>query len=376
MITYYLGAGASAKALSTVNNMKYRIDIYLEYLLLSTQERSTSSPSSTLKIIPPANPYLVQFIDLINKLKTINEKAKQFNTYDTYAKSLFLRNSDETREQLDILKILLSSYFLFETKIFLRVKNKTISVNGLPINKLTDELIKETEKSKESINRKLDPRYESLLATILNTKKTLSHDLRFISWNYDNQLELAYKKLLDATDRDFYQNIGIFPDALNIEPVRYQLIKLNGAANFMTKLDHENDNSKSNPKAVIPENLEEFFNHLKAGYKPLFQFAWEPVDKNQDPVIKAIEAIKNARALIIIGYSFPPFNHFQDRKIFEKINPQIEAIFIHDLNPKSIQDRVESLIPNAVLSSKKIRFHLSEDTDQFSIPLEYLDPKK
>lgn len=80
----------------------------------------------------------------------------------------------------------------------------------------------------------------------------------------------------------------------------------------------------------------------------------------------AKKAIVDSTVLVIIGYSIPFFNREIDREIMEVLNKSVKKIYIQDLNPESVLERLPS-IWNQDLPS---RVELKDQVDQFFLPPE------
>src|SRR5688500_4407510 len=156
IVTFLVGAGASAKALPTIDKLPDRLRSFEDFFRSQTFAKNRHAPyrdelSAGLQL-------------MYNKLirHEANENIKLHETVDTFAKKLNILEKDNcTPKDIDLtkLKILLCLFF-----------------------------------ASEQLTMGIDIRYDSFFASILgNTAKKLPERIRIVSWNYDNQFELAYR---------------------------------------------------------------------------------------------------------------------------------------------------------------------------------------
>lgn len=249
----------------------------------------------------------------------IGTKAKEFNTVDTYAKKLYLQNNIK---ELNQLKAAVSCFFtIWSLTNSGNWKYRTIN-------------------EKPSFYKSIDARYINLLATYLEKKDYLPElrdNVKFVTWNYDLQIESAYLKFTDFEKEDFENVNKHFPFIPESNTTKLNVCHLNGFHGFFGKKYAENlfgRASDSEIKNIInainfitPElrrkNLT-FNNHIN--------YAWETdseVSNCSREIAKNIYASTNI--LVVIGYSFPPFNHEIDKMLFKSIK-QLNRIVIQDPN--------------------------------------------
>jgi hypothetical protein len=209
-----------------------------------------------------------------------------------------------------------------------------------------------------------DYRYESLISVIAEKSYKLSDRFSFISWNYDNQVEIAINRIFNLDgflNRDESENEG-WRNEKTHSILGNIFIKLNGSAsnsNFdFEPISRFNTKKKSDQLERIYSFLSgnESFNHR-------IMFAWEEspeFDRN-----RAISLLQEAKYIVIIGYSFPEYNRHIDKKLIEAASKGFSSnIIVQDTieNVDKIESRIHSINPNL-----KIKKHT--DLNQFYIPL-------
>src|ERR1700722_16002502 len=160
-ITYFLGAGASCNKLPTIANISDKI----EYL------------RNHISTIPIDTHYHTLRNQLLHSLKITAEESKRFNTVDTYARKLYLNG---TSNKLLELKAALSVCFIYWQLYDGRSKEHKPSPN-------------------------IDHRYISLISSFLEKDAIgnlyIPNNIKFITWNYDMQLELALQYFSDSKSK-------------------------------------------------------------------------------------------------------------------------------------------------------------------------------
>lgn len=197
-ITYYLGAGASYFA-CPILEMQAEMMIKLSKFEL---DNYTLDGANTLYINFDKDDNPEKFIN-DNKFQILwhigyfGKKAQEYNTIDTYARKLYLNNEFK---ELNLLKMSVSVFFdLWEN--FYEERYKILSI---PNRDLLD-LVEEPKRS--LIFEKIDKRYKSLFSVLIEKNENsieLNSNFNFISWNYDLQLEEAFKLFLgDKFDKSY-----------------------------------------------------------------------------------------------------------------------------------------------------------------------------
>lgn len=355
-ITYLLGAGASYHSIPIVekfNNVLFRFTKKI-------QELSDNNPKQK------------ELSDLMHKCIDVYRYAYKFNTADTYARKLFLQDKK-------------SELYKFKTTIslFLTIwqqmvdKNQLFDVNvavaGVDINsqKVEDKYVD------------IDPRYITLLSSLLNRKKDLNKividdNINFISWNYDVQLEMAIGEIIDNNRIDeIIDDYSVYPNINNTQnPSPYRIVHLNGIAGlYETTKDNKiytlfNRVDKNSSLDTLIKELFFVLENTSRGSisnNRTFSYAWEDDDKSKKAIEEASRIMSQTDVLVIIGYSFPAFNKDIDEAIFSHLGRarKIKNIFYQDPDAN-----VELLVNRFGIHEKLIS--LEKNVKQFTIPLHYL----
>lgn len=349
-ITYFLGAGASFFAIpiwdgqgSSMKDVSEQISVFLQHQLDFKGDKQLKKLKNNQSIK-----------NLIHKLKFYGDKAIEFGTLDIYARNLYLL---QKKNELNDLKFHLSIYFdIWEN--FIPSKYRRNHRNMLiDDNKIYD---------------KIDKRYYSLLAVILekNDKKNpLVHDdVNFISWNYDLQLEMAYRSFMNNPEK---QNLETINEDFNFfnDKRHKKNIHLNGFRGVFDYKDKLHSIIEKNQPENIGDYLSSFLEKkdmfLTNGisYEKRIKYAWE---ENSESVKQASKVLKETDILVIIGYSFPSYNR--------KIDTQLLLAFEGAKNKKNKRIIYQNPSDNSELlkSITDIKVEYFEDTKQFYIPQEFL----
>jgi hypothetical protein len=342
-IVYYLGAGASAEAIPSIDGLTPRLCQVADYLM-----QFVSGPNNV-------NPYPKKYTELndlqaplktvIDDLYWLHNEAQNHQTVDTLARKYFL-----ARDILELcrLKRALISYFFLEQTCFIN------NINDL----------------RNVLKQNLDKRYDNLIASLAYNSGSgirLKEHIKFITWNYDLQLELAIKNFVRFNINqirslfNIYPNENIFSNSLEITEDDFSCLKLNGTAIYSNlKYDTETvydlyiERTDLNQPLIVINYLK-WFNEKLNSYGSLtpanfetFNFAWEGEGYKYQKFSKVItdfkQILSKTKVLIIVGYSFPYFNSEIDRKLLSGCCA--EEIIIQDFFPEQIQDRLLELCPH------------------------------
>ena len=339
-ITYLLGAGASYNALPIVNKIPVALKIFYEDFNVLDRGYQTGSRSKNLalKIIESLNEnekanVIENLKKIYNDINWLKTETENHSSIDTFAKKLYLR---EDFENLNKLKFILSSFF-----VYLEFK-------------------------------KLDKRYDSFFASIMDDINNYPKNLKVLSWNYDSQIEKAHYNF--AEKKGSYSSDPLNPPYRgDIKKSPYFVDgfcvhKLNGTTKLKDSQYMEeiyNVNGK-NEIALGVSILKEYENLISGVKKPNMTFAWENFDDTL-PFFKNLKnSISKTEILIVIGYSFPFFNRKIDKFILEAM-PNLKKIYVQD--PKFSSEIIEKI--EGLISGRKIKLIPKTFTDQFFIPIEF-----
>ena len=279
-------------------------------------------------------------------------------TIDTFAKTLFL--TDQYEDYVKVKRLL--SVFL-----------------------MTEQLI----------NRP-DSRYNTFLTNVLQRnalgKLRITDDITILTWNYDSQFEIAYKYFLSAgqTPESIY-----FPEQLGIDihnsyinlfkrpeyhldDEKRQIFKINGSASFVSEYSMAHYHSYQNgnlieelAKKILWTYDAHYYIADGSGKRCLLNFAWDKQDEEFEKQyqLRLQNAIKDASALVIIGYTFPFFNRETDTTLI-KWMPNLKNVYIQDPSAKNVKQSFVPVMQKAGLNIDLNTIQTFEDTTQFYLPPE------
>ena len=366
-ITYYLGAGASYNSCPILENQAEMMIKVAEFEIrkYTTISNGSGGHKSNNYDFNLEEKYKLEDDNQLQILWNIGyfgNKAKEYNTIDTYARKLFL--NDETGE-LNLLKMSVSVFFdLWENFYEERYQNLS-----------------------EKKYTKIDNRYKSIFSILLNKAENgikLNNDFKFISWNYDLQIENAYKMFLkDETEIDFNRVNENFKFKDQKDSEINDVFHLNGHRGFFTEKKHTEHEEFI---LKISNNFKDYWEKIhclynstlrgRANFNSFIKYAWEHVDLNDIFFNKISTVMNNTEVLIIIGYSFPAFNRKIDQFLFSKIDTnKIKKIIYQD--PNGTIQLIENLFENPNVIKNKIEI-ISETKSltQFYLPNDYFIEQK
>jgi hypothetical protein len=318
-ITYYLGAGASYFACPIWREQGEMMVELARYFL----------PNDDDFLNIDSTGFETDRDKMIHAIGFFGKKALEYNTLDAYARKLYL---NESYDELNNLKFSLSAFFT----IWQFAKNGQIKSFKLAENRFTA----------------LDKRYINLLSICLEKGQAsnllkLNDNIRFVSWNYDLQLELTYKAFLkdDVTLEYFDKEFGFIPQIDKPEK-QLSVCHLNGFHGFYHSFinGHRNfiDKYKSLPIEKIVNELVDFYSACQkrqCSFDQYINYAWEKkLNGNSSLPLSEIarsqakKIFSQTDTLVIIGYSFPPFNREIDRELFASGESTITKVIYQDPN--------------------------------------------
>lgn len=342
-ITYLLGAGASAEALPIVGkNFNDRFILFCKIVLDS---KYSSSTNTTYK-------------DFI--WKVINELPKHYSI-DTFARKLSFQ---KTGQEYEAIKNLISYYLLYEqaTTKSIQVQNSALQSTIADYSKL--------------YSKNIDPRYDVLYAALLDKETNLlPHNINFISWNYDVQLELSYGSFLNLDLYETFKALKVYPSPhgkTNNEIVLARLLKINGTAGLY--FEHTSNPRESSyqffnedsPVGIVNTCINTMRDLLEKNlYKEcLLHFAWENKTEVQSARLRAKQIMGITDILIVIGYSFPVYNRKIDKEILSGLKTNVKRIYLQ-VFPNDFEKISERLKAATNFSTEILN---PKDLDQFYIP--------
>jgi hypothetical protein len=355
-VTYLFGAGASANCLPTYMNFSKRFESFRDKFIEN---------SIWVKNLQPDLKHCASEIKRIADI--IVEELKFHNTPDTIAKKYYHSKSESS--DLENLKRILILYLLYEQTL--------------------DQTTIDKQMTQESSKQLIDKRYDAFIAALLRPfkgKLQFYNQFKILTWNYDSQFEIAYSRyntdmFIPRCQRFIQSWPALLPDGSeNFTIDKFSIIHLNGIAYAKTDSSRGNKDllgSFFDISSPPLEDLTKIYRSMTTSGIPgdiggprLLSFAWER--QNEDESIKdngilnkAIEVATQTQILVIIGYSFPIFNNFIDKKLFEKMT-MLRKVYIQSPNANDIKN-ILSDFPN--VSPQKVND--VGYTSQFYIPPEW-----
>ncbi len=337
-VVYLLGAGASRGTRDEMNRIQTGLPIVKEI------KDELQNMTNLLASIPLNDKKLEESKQMLIKgFQKLKAACSDNATIDTYAKKLWLQGKKNEFAQVELQ---LTIFFILE-----------------------------------QIIHKPDNRYDSFFANILqrevecSDELTLPDDIRILSWNYDNQLELVYRGYYETKYSHIRDILGIYDvkSKENEKSLRKNIsvIKLNGTANFVDEEDWlQYSNTGTLEETILNNILNKYYICVQAGHcdgRLRLNFAWEDT-YSKDMLNNTIpQLVQETTALVVIGYSFPYFNRKIDRLIFENM-PYLKKIYIQDKYPERIQQYITPVIPANKLSG--ITIVPLDNVEQFYLPPE------
>ena len=340
IITYLLGAGASAECLPIVSRMGEKIGETLRNAIHEFNQHAEKSSDNQ-----------ITFKEIEEDLKWLQKICASHSSVDTYAKKLYIADKVDEYNRL---KRTLSVYFMLAQAFPLEYKN------GLQI----------------------DRRYDNFWASILNRDQPLPNNMRIISWNYDTQLELSYSNFVEDSIENIYSRLGMlsFYDNVKGFPTdKFAVFKLNGSAKLQSVTGYKSQYFSRN--LLLKANRAAFFADLITCYTVLknapmldrevaakcqLSFAWEHADTITNDYYSVLkESLKDTRVLVVIGYSFPFFNRAIDKKLINDFMPNLDKVYFQAPDAENLRERFLS-----INGDREGRLMLRSDITQFTFPNE------
>lgn len=355
MITYYLGAGASANCVPIVDQFRDDFKL-LKNCYVEGQSELFSETRNRLDL----------FKALAGNYESVIEPHP---TIDIFAKKLYLKSQRlQSQELSELKKWLLIFYNIIQYA------------------------------------RPVDERYVKLFASLIETyKQSLPSNINIITWNYDFQLELAITDF-NRPQIPFLDNIHdylhLFPSKIwlrdycieddNIKD-NFTVTRLNGSA-LLYILDNnelkpifwpDKISSRRTYHELHGEQLtidEEVFNSIydymqnfneaeKSGknYKEI-TYCWEDNKIARIALQRAIKVAESTTELYIVGYSFPFVNRRYDDAIFQSMN-NLERVIIQDpYMEKSSFEYIKKRLHKIFPRGNKVEIEYNDYKKEFILP--------
>lgn len=356
-ITYLLGAGASFNALPIVEGIPDALEKFAQNF--SPPNINESNLKQVLENIDICsykflnnikndgvsfNKYYKLLQQFHKDILWLQKESKNHSSIDTFAKKLYLQKN---YSDLKRLKIILSCFFTYlQTK-------------------------------------KFDSRYDNFFASILEDIKSLPKNLKILSWNYDSQLEIAYKNFSNLPINISKNTLNIYSKGSknnSITENSFSVFKINGTTNLINTVSGGDGEYEIIEDFDIDEiNLTREFLELYESWvlrsESNMSFAWEEKESEKDFFNDLKNVVSQTEILIVIGYSFPFFNRRIDKLILDSM-PKLEKVYVQDpKNAEDIIEKIKGLIPDKKRSDgnylEPIEYKAKTFKDQFFIPIEF-----
>lgn len=222
------------------------------------------------------------------------------------------------------------------------------------------------------LEHKVDGRYDTFLANVLEESTlALPADISIISWNYDSQVESAYKAYQNGNN----PGLPIFEKSMQGEwpsvPKGGRVFKINGTASFLdTSVVEKIKEVESKTAAAVQLIL--FYNSSRADTSSMgFQirthlsFAWEPAVNHDNMMSVLADTTADTEQVVVIGYSFPFFNRKMDRAILRGM-PKLQKVYIQDIDALAVHQSIKAVLPD----DRRVEVVLIDKCGQFYLPNE------
>lgn len=346
-ITYLLGAGASANAIPVVKNLSGSMKDIAEMM---DELDIQFSETDFHKEIPTVSKRGIQqefSSDLLNLIQKIGSTS-----FDAYLRKLHIHDDESSWRESQKLKNVFGTY---------------LSIL---------ELLKE------------EIRYDGFWSNIITSSPfKLPQNIKILSWNYDQQLELSFSKFSKNDDIHVNSNyIGQLEKGIDrraLYPVdQFRVFKLNGSASLKEFGEHGSkyyyNNYIGNKKEQLGTILKSYYfvKHDLVKSRSAISFAWEKKSRHNEEYDDIIEvasnAIRGTNILVIVGYSFPDYNSVIDQLLLNKMQ-SLKKVYFEDIYPEDIKEKFldyRSNIPNDNLITKKAK------DSSYYIPKEFFNTQE
>lgn len=338
---YYLGAGASygrrGEDKKIIEGIPVVSEIPEQFALFQAYIETAVIPSDCEMVFQntyrqSASNIESERLDMLYDIDQLIKGIQEHATIDTYARKLYLTGRACEFKKL---KSVLCAFFVWAQLVY-----------------------------------KPDGRYDTFLANVLEEGNLmLPKDISIVSWNYDSQIENAYKAYNHNSKLPLFEkNIqGEWPQ----QPNHGVIIKINGSATFEDKstIQYIKDDEKNMPAAL---QIIEFYHDSQVDtsgigldFKTHLSFAWEKSTNNEKIKSTLTQTINDTEIVVVIGYSFPFFNRVTDRAIFSGM-PNLKKVYVQDINPDTVIQAIHAVLP----SDRIVNIEPIKNCGQFYLPVE------
>lgn len=231
----------------------------------------------------------------------------------------------------------------------------------------------------EQIVHKPDSRYKSFLLKVAPKDNVydaleLPSEISILSWNYDNQIELAYRQLFNDNYSSIRERLGVYDvkdyEQKHLSQKYCKIIKLNGTANFTQEEDWLSSSDNNTLDEIVLKKVLEKYDECKQ-IPPCYgvlrlNFAWHDRWSKDMLTNKIPQLVHDAQTLIVIGYTFPDYNREIDRTILDSM-PNLRKIIIQDPLADDVKQSIQFIIPKRRIEIETYPKRI----DQFLLPPTY-----
>lgn len=314
-ITYLFGAGASAKAMPTISDIKNRITEIIKLLEKNHFNAKDNIPSKSA----PGYSYKELHDFLINDFHSFIKSWEDFNmdiSIDGFMRHQFDNTVHwyENNSDYQLYKKIIAAYFSIEQ-------------------------ISNDKKTDDKYIHYIDDRYIHFLQNIIESGK-IPNSIKILTWNYDLQIELAFMKAYpsrvrtidDARDELKIYSQKTLPSLPEfVKPT--SIFKLNGTA---CHFDRSNMRYIDNFWDPNDKSIHKILDNWRNKNECLLSYSWE---EHNGLFVKTITRnTEDTENLIVIGYSFPIENIVYDSEIINNME-MLKHIYIQELS----KDRFEQV---------------------------------
>jgi len=303
-----MGAGASAEAIPVALNLKEAINTFVDTLIGSDVPLRPAEYEEISKT--------GEWLEYYGDVKWLMENSKG-KTIDEFAKDLYDRADDA---ELNLVKSIVGAYFMITQS-----------------------------------DNKLDRRYSHFLSVFADPERTARRprgNIKVVTWNYDSQFETGYALKYKSDLPTAITQLQAFPfvngegkiSEDEIDFKKFAVVRLNGIAGLQLTPQGKSRMisfvTLPRPEAVKRAvHFHKLYKHGDGTQRPLMVYAWEQhVDIAEKSRQISREILANTNVLVIVGYSFPPFNEDIDREILRSIK-NLHKVYVQDVAPDGILEK-------------------------------------
>lgn len=326
-VIYLLGAGASFGIKDNNGKRTHGVPVICEFAEEVANSMTWLRENFSKEVYEP----------FIKELSHLHSICVQYPTVDTYAKMLFATHND--KEYLWLSNIIT----IFLTLVQLQYPH--------------------------------DPRYDGWIASITDNEGFFPDNVSVLSWNYDAQLELAYRSYQPQSSlARLWKSMNVLNKSyVSKRPTdKFSVVKLNGTAFYHLDDGVSNGLLDMLITSTPTENVRMLAQQLPLHSNNVaneLSYVWETRTHENFFLPMLMDIVRPADILVVIGYSFPFVNRGMDNRIFSNM-PLLKKVYIQDINANHI---IEIIKERKGFWNRNIQFVPINNVSQFFIPAEVDD---